>query len=97
LANHFEVPRIEAPALRPIVQAGATDGVHHRMDSGSRRVGGGCARPVRGNLLIGFLHRLWPAAVVVSKFIRREVACSKVRTRFEADYFEARLRQWQNG
>ncbi len=32
LADDLEVPRVEAPALRPVVQRGAADRVHHRVD-----------------------------------------------------------------
>src|SRR4029077_13610529 len=32
LAHHPEIPRVEPPALRPIMQRRAADSVHHRMD-----------------------------------------------------------------
>ena len=38
LADDLEVPRIEPPALRPVVQRRAADGVHHRMAAGARGV-----------------------------------------------------------
>src|SRR4029077_3110772 len=47
LAHDLEVPRIEPPALRPVMQRGAADRIHHRMDGKPRRIGGRCIRPMR--------------------------------------------------
>ena len=43
LAHDLEVPRIQPPALRPVVQRRAADAVHHRMDRGARRLSGDAA------------------------------------------------------
>src|SRR5215813_11146864 len=39
LAARLEVPRVEPPALRPVVQRGAADRVHHGMDGQPWRIG----------------------------------------------------------
>ena len=38
-ADDLEVPWIEPPALRPVVQGRAADRIHHWMDSEARRIG----------------------------------------------------------
>ncbi len=96
LADDLEIPGIEPPALRPIMQRGAANSVHHGMHSHARRIGSGCIRPVRGNFLICFLRGLRPAAKIIAQLIGREVALGEPRARFEADHFEPGLGQWQS-
>src|SRR6516162_1690612 len=93
LADNFEIPRIEPPALRPIMQGRATDSVHHRVDRQPRRIGRRSVRPMCRYLAIRFLSRLRPAAEVVAQFIRGEVARHQPSTRLNADYLKPRLRQ----
>ncbi len=95
LAHDLEVPRVEPPALRPVMQRGAADGVHHRVAAGARGRRGRVDAMGR-HLLLRLLHRLRPVADVVADFIRREVALGEPRARLEADHIEARQRQRQH-
>ena len=96
LADHLEVPRVQPPALCPVVERRAADGVHHRVNraSGRRRRGRGGA--MRGDLAIGLLHRLRPAAIVVAQFVGGEVGGREPCPGFEAHDVEPRLCQWQH-
>ena len=74
LAHHLEVPRIEPPALRPVVQRGAADRVHHRMDGKARRIGRRRVGAMGRDLAVGLLRRLRPAAEIVAQLVGREIA-----------------------
>ena len=91
LAHHLEVPRVQPPALGPVVKRGAADGVHHRVNRRPRRVRRRRVGPVRRNLAIGLLHRLRPAAEVVAQLVGREVRRRQPRARFESDDVEPGL------
>src|SRR5206468_2593885 len=64
LGDDLEVPRIQAPALRPIMQRGAADGVLHRVDDAARRWRGGCGRARRRDFVIRLLNALRPTAEI---------------------------------
>src|SRR5439155_23925926 len=49
------------------------------------------------DLLVRFLHRLRPAAIVVSQFVRRKITPRQPRARFEPDHLEPGLRERQRG
>ena len=95
LAHHLEVPRVEPPRLRPVVQRRAADGVHHRMAAGARGVGLGVGA-MRRHFLLRLLHRLRPVAHVVANLIGREVAARQPRAGLEADHVDAGLRERQH-
>ena len=97
LADHLEVPRIQPPALRPVVQRRAADGVHHRVNRLPRQRRRGSIRPVCRDLSVGLLHRLRPPAEVVAQLVWREVVHPEPRTGLEADDVEPRLRERQRG
>ena len=94
-ADDLEVPGIQPPALRPVVQRRAADAVHHRMPAAGRRRRGGGAHGRR--FQVGLLHRHRPAAHVVADLVGREVAPREPRARFEPDHVDAGARQRQRG
>ena len=97
LARHLEVPGVQAPALGPVVQGGAADGVHHRVKRQPRRVRRRRRRTMRGNLAIRLLDRVRPAAEVVAQLVGRVVRRRQPGTRLEPDDVDARLRERQRG
>src|SRR4029453_3198238 len=77
LADYFEVPRVQPPALRPVVERRAANGVLHRMKIAAR-----CRRRRRGgarcrDLLVRLLDALRPAAIIVPQLVGREIAASE--------------------
>ena len=97
LAHHLEVPGIEPPALRPVVQRGAADRVHHRMNGQPRRIGRRRVRPVGRDFAVRLLRRLRPAAEIVAQLVGREVARGEPGARLEPDHLEPGARQRQRG
>src|SRR5580704_12981476 len=87
-AHDLEVPRIEAPTLRPIMQRGAADRVHHRMDRKPWRIGRRGVRPMRRNLAIGLLGRLRPAAEIVAQLVWRKIPRREPRAGLNPNHFE---------
>ena len=96
-AHHPEVPRIEPPALRPVVQRGAADRVHHGMDGKARRIGRRRVGAMGGDLAVGLLRRLRPAAEIVAQLVGREIARRQPGAGLDADHVEARARERQRG
>ena len=83
ITHHLEIPRIQPPALRPVMQRGAAYRIHHRMQWKARcirRLGIG---PMRGYLGVGLLHRLRPAAKIIAQLVRRKIARGQPVARFE--------------
>src|SRR5262249_447693 len=97
LALGLEVPRVEAPALRPVMQRGSTDRVHHWMDGQPRRVGRRGVGAMGWNLAVRLLRRLRPAAEIVAQLVGREVARREPAAGLEPDYLEPRARERQRG
>ena len=97
LADDPEVPRVEPPALRPVVQRGAADRVHHRVQRAARRIGGRRVAAMHRDLAVRLLRRLGPAAVVVEQLVRRVVAGAQPRPRLETGHVQTGLRQRQHG
>ena len=97
LAHDLEVPWIEPPALRPIVQRGAADCIHHGVDRQPRRIGRRCIRPMGRDLAVRLLRRLRPAAKIVAQLIGSKIAWRKPGASLEADHLEPRLRERQRG
>jgi len=97
LAHHLEVPGIKPPALRPIVQRGAADGVHHGMNGQPRRIGRRRVRPMGRDFAVCLLRRLWPAAEIVAQLVGSEVARGEPGTRLQPDHLEPGARQRQRG
>ncbi len=94
--SRFEVPRFEAPALRPVVNRRASDRVHHRMGPGGlcrlRRSGA-----KRGTLQLRFRHGSNHAANVVVNLIGVEVPMRvHPRARFDSRHSKARASQRQH-
>src|SRR6185436_14917138 len=52
LAHDLEIPRIETPALRPVMERCSSDRVHHRMDGRPGRVRCRCTWPMRRHFAI---------------------------------------------
>ena len=94
-AHHLEVPRVQAPVLRPVMEARAADAVHHRVSAARRRRRGRRADGRR--FAVGLVHRHRPAADVIPQFVGREVAARQPGSRFEADHLDASLRERQHG
>ncbi len=65
-APDLEVPGIQAPALRPIVNGGAADRVHHGMHGRSRRIGRALTAAMGRHLAIRLLNQLRPATIIVA-------------------------------
>ena len=87
-ADDLEVPRVEPPALRPVVQRRAADGVHHRVARRARRR----RRRVdamRGHFAVALLNGLRPVADVVADLVRREVAARQPGAGLEPDDIDA--------
>src|ERR1700719_1144277 len=91
LTNDFEIPRIEPPALSPVMERRSADCIHHGVNRRPRRVGSGRVWPMCRNLVIRFLHRLRPASEIVTKLIWGEVALSEPGACFETNHFEPGL------
>ena len=96
LAHHLEVPRRQAPALRPVVQRGAADAVHHHVAGGPRRRRRR-VDPVRRHLAIALLHRHRPVAHVVADLVGCEVLAGEPGAGLEAYHAQASLGQRQHG
>ena len=95
LADHLEVPRVQAPVLRPVVKTGATDAVHHWLAAARRR-----RRRRRADsrcFAVGLVHRHRPIAEVVAELVGGEVATREPGSRLEPDDLDPRLRQRQHG
>ncbi len=75
LAPDLEIPRIEPPALRPIMQRGPADRVHHRMDGWPRRIRRRCVRPVGRH----FMRKAEPVDHVRLAIIAHACAAVSVR------------------
>jgi hypothetical protein len=97
LGHDLEVPWIEPPALRPVVQRCAADRIHHRMNGQARGIGRRRARAMGRDLAVRLLCRLRPAAKIVAQFIGREITWREPRSRFKADDFETGSRERKRG
>ena len=97
LAHDLEVPRIQPPALRPVVQRRAADGVHHRMDCRRARGRRDALARERRDFVLRLLHRHRPVADVVAELVGREVALGQPGAGLEADHVDAGLRERQHG
>ena len=95
-ARDVEVPRVQPPALGPVVERRAADGVHHRVDRRPRlrrrRV-----PPVHRDLAVRLLDGVGPAAVVVEQLVRGVVAGAQPAARLQADHLQPRLREREDG
>ena len=94
--DHLEVPRVEPPALGPVVQGGAADGVHHgvaaALDRGLR------LRAPEGRHLVGaLLHRERPGPHVVPELVGGEVAAGEASAGLESDHVEPGLGEGKGG
>ena len=92
-----EVPLLQAPALRPVVDGGSADGVHHGMNAPA----GPRLLPVvlahGRNFLVGLGYRCQQAAHVVVQFIRPELVRVHPGARFNAGDFQSSLSQRKYG
>ena len=96
LAHDTEIPRVQPPALGPVVDRRATDRVHHRvrpdLHGGVRRVAAD-GRP----LLLRLLHDEGPVADVVPDLVRHEVPAVQPGAGLEPDDPEARPGERERG
>ena len=92
LADHLEVPGVETPALRPVVQRRPTHAVHHRMHRRPRGLGG-TVRARRRNLTLRLLDGERPGAHVVPDLVRGKVLSCQPATGLESHDVEPRFSQ----
>ena len=96
LADDLEIPRVETPALGPVVQGGAADRVHHRMAAALyRRVGAGASQ--RRHLAVALAHREGPVADVVANLVGCEVPFRQPAAGLDPDDVESRVGERQRG
>src|SRR5262245_37962800 len=88
-ASYFEIPRIEPPALPPVVDGRSAHRVHHWVGALDCHRRGIC--PERGPFAIGFLRPGRPHISAEPQFVGSHVAGAEPWARVETDDFNACL------
>src|SRR5262249_58568086 len=84
------------PSLRPVVNRGAANGVHHGVDSRAGQNGPVDAVAHSGDFAIGLLDRVRPAANVVIDFIGPETMRVEPCTGFDSGDLQSGLAEGEN-